>query len=260
MTQDLPSRPLKPKDRQDGIAGAIARQGQMTVEDLAAGFGVSAETIRRDLAQLAEEGRVQKVHGGARRLRLLGEASFAERLTENAPAKQAIGAKLLREIEPGDTIFIDTGSTTLTAAEALAGLDRLTVITNSVRVAQVMAASPAGHAVYLLGGRYSEANGQSVGPLVLDQIAAFQADHAVLTVTALDPEAGLSDADFDESCVARAMIAHARQVIVLADRSKIGRQAAFRVARWDQVDLVLSDSEPDARLAAALATAGTAWR
>lgn len=251
---------MKPKARQAGIADVIGQEGQMSVEALADRFGVSAETIRRDLAQLAEGGLVQKVHGGAKRLRLLSEGSFQERMTENAAAKRIIAEKLVQLVEPGDTLFIDTGSTTLIAAEALAGVGGLTVITNSLRIAQVLGAAPAGNRVFLLGGSFNAANDQTVGPVALAQIAAFQADRALLTVAGFDADAGATDADFDESQLARAMIENAEQLVLLVDGSKFGRKAAFRVCPARRVDLLVTDRDPDPAFQAALRAAEVPWR
>ena len=107
---------MKPHERQPQIEAIIRREGEVSVEMLAERFDVSSETIRRDLGSLAELGRVQKVHGGARRARLIHEPSHDQRETTARDAKAAIGRRLAEAVEPGETLFIDTGSTTLAAA------------------------------------------------------------------------------------------------------------------------------------------------
>jgi DeoR family glycerol-3-phosphate regulon repressor len=248
---------MKPGVRQARIAAIIGQRGQMSVEELAELFTVSPETVRRDLNGLAEQGAVQKVHGGAKAPRPRPEASFHERMGENAAGKRAIAEKLAREVEPGDTLFIDTGSTTLICAEVLAGIDGLTVITNSLGIAEVMGQRAA---VYLAGGRYGADNRQTLGPTALAQIDSYQADTAVLTVGALDAEAGAMDYEAGEAEVARAMAANARRVIVVADASKFGRRAPFRVCRLAQIDMLVADAAPEAALAAALDAAGVTVR
>ncbi|MFC7703550.1 DeoR/GlpR family DNA-binding transcription regulator [Plastorhodobacter daqingensis] len=247
---------MKPGERRDQIARAIRESGQLTVEDLAGRFSVSAETIRRDLSTLAESGAVQKVHGGARRLRLHHEGSFEERLATNAPAKQEIAAKIAAIVRPGDTLFIDTGSTTLACAEQLVAVPRLTVITNSLAIARLMGAGHSDIRVFLLGGTFSHGNAQTVGPLVLRQIAGFQADYALLTVSAVTAEVGAMDSSLDEAEVARSMMENARQVVVLADSDKLGKTAGFRVCRLAEIDMLVSDRPPPPPLARALAEAG----
>jgi DeoR family glycerol-3-phosphate regulon repressor len=243
---------MKPKQRQSRILDVVARDGEATVDALAVEFDVSAETIRRDLAQLATSGALQKVHGGARRLRLHAEGSFQERMSEDAAAKQVIAQKLATIVEPGDTLFIDTGTTTLFCAEALAEVARLTVITNSVRVAQVLSRGAGRARVYLLGGEYTVDNAQTTGAIALDQIDRFQADHAVLAVAALDPVAGAANADFDEAQIARRMLANAANIIVVAQSAKLGRKAAYRICRLEEIDMLVCDTLPGDAYRAAL--------
>lgn len=244
---------MTPDERRSQIAELVMDRGRQSVERLAERFAVSPETIRRDLARLSEEGRVRKVHGGAQKAPLHTEGTFSERMAEDAPAKAAIAARLREVVRPGETLFIDTGSTTLAAARALAAVPGLTVVTNSHAVAAAFGASA--H-VFLLGGVYRADNRQTVGPLAIEQISRFQADRAILTVAALDAKAGAMDADFDEAHVARAMIANARTTVVLAAAAKFGRRAAFAVCRPQDIDLVVTDRPPPAELAMVLHGAG----
>jgi DeoR/GlpR family transcriptional regulator of sugar metabolism len=249
---------LKPRDRQSRILDVVARDGETTVDALALSFNVSAETIRRDLTVLAETGALQKVHGGARRLRLYAEGSFQERMADHAQAKAIIAEKLAGVIEPGETLFMDTGSTTLIAAEALVRVPRLTVITNSLRIAQVMGRGE-GTRVFLLGGRLAPDNAETVGAMALDHIARFQADLAVVSPAALDAQ-GPMNADPDEAEVSRAMIAASARTILLAHAAKIGRKAAFRICRMDEVGMLVTDEQTGDAFAAALAAAGVEIR
>ena len=236
----------------------VAETGEVTVDALALRFDVSAETIRRDLAQLAETGALQKVHGGARRLCLHAEGSYGERMTQDAGAKAGIAQKLTRLVAPGVTLFIDTGTTTLTCAEALTAVDGLTVITDSLHVAQALGRSR--NRVFLLGGEFSADSAETVGPLVIEQIGRFQADHAVLTVSALDTVAGATDSDFGEAQVSRAMMDNARNTVMVAGGTKLGRKAAFRVCRLDEIDVLVCDETPPDAFIAALDAAQVDWR
>jgi DeoR family glycerol-3-phosphate regulon repressor len=247
---------MKPHERQLQIAEVIRQEGEVSVEALALRFEVSAETIRRDLTLLVESGRVQKVHGGARRPRLVVEASFSERLESETTAKTRIGRRLAEAVEPGETLFIDTGSTTLAAAEFLAAIPRLTVITNSCRLAERMARAGSDASIYLLGGRYHADNAETTGPGAIEQVRAFQADRAVITVAAVLPEIGVMDASFEEAQVARAMIANARSLTVLADHTKFGRRAAFSVCQCREIDQLISDQQLDRENREALTSLG----
>lgn len=236
---------MKPHERQSQIEAMIRREGEVSVEALAQRFDVSPETVRRDLGQLAERGRVQKVHGGARRPRLIQEPSHTQRETTATEAKAAIGRRLASALEAGETVFVDTGSTTLAAAESLAGVPNLTIITNSCRLAERIALAGTGATIHLLGGRYGADNAQTTGATVVEQLQAFRADRAILTVAALDPELGAMDASLDEAQIARAMMRNARTLTVLADASKFGRQAAYAVCSTEEIDLIISDNNLD---------------
>lgn len=222
----------------------IRREGEVTVEMLARSFEVSTETIRRDLTELVDSGRAQKIHGGARRPRIMvDEGSFGERQAKESSAKHRIGRRLSDAIGLGETIFIDTGSTTLAAAEFLAAIPGLTVVTNSTRFAARLANSGSDAAIFLLGGRYMGDNAETVGPQTAAQIRDYQADRAVISVAAISPNVGGWDADFEEAQVARAMIENAQHLIVLADSSKFGRRAAHKVCDAEKIDLLITDSQ-----------------
>lgn len=247
---------MRAKERQEWIAGLIAREGHASVEHLAHELSVSSETIRRDLGLLDGKGVVKKVHGGAMRLELHREGSFAERTGENAEAKRIIARKLLGLIEDGATLLIDTGSTTLACAEALASLRKLTVITNSARIASVFGAQAGRHSVFLLGGQFASDNAETLGPMTISQVQEFQADYALISPAAIDSKAGMTDADHSEASVARAMIGQAERLVVIADRSKYERRAAHLVSRLEAIDVLVCDEPPDEPLLQRLLACG----
>lgn len=245
---------VRPGVRQAEICDLVARHGEMSVEKLALKFGTSQETIRRDLSILADVGRVQKVHGGARRVLRRDEGAFEERMGRNALAKRLIAEKVAKLIAPRQTIFMDTGSTTLICAEALARVKDLTVITNSVRVAATFTAGAGGAEVYLLGGRYRSDNSQTVGPTAICEIEQYRTDHAIITIGALDTS-GAHDYSSDEAQVARAMIAAASEIMVVADHTKFGQSATFSVCDLKRIDRLVVDRLPDGALGESLSLA-----
>lgn len=248
---------MKPRQRQARILEAVAQQGETTVEALAAAFDVSAETIRRDLAQLARAGSLQKVHGGARRPPVLAEGPFADRMAEAAAAKAAIAARVAGLVQPGRTIFVDAGTTTLACAVALADTPGLTVITNSTRVARSLGRGSGRARVFLLGGAFAPDGEATLGARTVAEAAAFAADLALIGPAAVDAS-GATDADADEAELARMMVRNARAVIVAAHGAKIGRHAAFRICRLDEVAHLVTDEPPGDTFHAALTAAGVA--
>jgi DeoR/GlpR family transcriptional regulator of sugar metabolism len=247
-------KPMRPSIRQAAIHEFVEKRGRTTVEELADKFGASLETVRRDLNMLAGQGRVRKVHGGALRQSDGGEGAFEDRMAKNAQAKREVAEKLARMIQPGETVMIDTGSTTLLCAEALTRLRDLTVVTNSLRIAHVIASAENGSKVILLGGTYRVGNDQSFGPRACTEVAEYRPDHVVLTISALDAE-GAYDADYEEAHLARAMVGLAGSLSLVLDHSKLNRTAAYRVCDLTQVQHVFLNQEPDPELFAALRAA-----
>ena len=241
--------------RREEISALVAAQGEVSVEEIATLFGASHETIRRDLAALEDAGALLKIHGGAKRIPRLLEGSFSERMGENRAGKQAIGKKLAAWLAPDQLIFMDTGSTTLIAAEALVQVSGLQLVTNSLKIAHALASRADGPSVFLLGGCLEPDNLETVGPVAVEDAGRYNAHLAVITVGALNAD-GASDYSFDEAQVARAMISRADRTVILADSSKFDRRAAFRVCSTEEIDIMVSDKAPDAALASALDAAG----
>ena len=253
----MPNRkvPMRPKLRKTAIMEFVERRGRASVDELADRFSTSPETVRRDLNALADDGRVRKVHGGAVKISLQQEGPFDERLAQNKLAKQLVAEKLVRIIAAGQSLMIDTGSTTLIAAEALARLRCLTVITNSTRIAHAVTGQPNEATVILLGGTYRHDNGQTVGPSACAEIQRYHTDHAILSVGTLNAR-GAFDYCHDEAEVARAMIRVAGMVTVVADSSKLNRSSPFQVCELDQLDRLILDKSPDGDLRRMLDAAG----
>jgi DeoR family glycerol-3-phosphate regulon repressor len=233
----------------------VRERERVTVDALAELLGTSRETIRRDLTELAERGRVRKIHGGAtiaepRSPEADIEGSFQGRLLENIEAKRAIARRAIQLFEPGDTMFVDTGTTTLLFAEELALASGLTVITNSATIA-ALAARGTSNSTFLIGGEYRADSTENLGPLAIEQIGRFHATHAVLAVGSVET-VGILDFDVREADVARAMIAQARSVTVLADASKFGRGGLIKVAPLSALDRVVTEAEPSDKISAAL--------
>jgi DeoR/GlpR family transcriptional regulator of sugar metabolism len=251
---------MRPTVRRERIEQVVRERERVTVDALAELLGASRETIRRDLTELAERGRVRKIHGGAmvaeqRLINIDVEGSFQARLSENAAAKRAIARRAIELFQPGDTLFIDTGTTTLWFAGELPSTTGLTVITNSSAIAS-LAARGASNSTFLIGGEYRADRTENLGPLAVEQIGHFHAIHAVLAVGSIET-IGILDFDVREADVARAMIAQSRSVTVLADATKFGRGGLIKVAGLDAVARVVTEADPPRDIADALKDAGT---
>jgi len=244
------------KKRQTKIIDTLRKQKRVTVDELARVFNISRETIRRDLTQLANTGKIQKIHGGAILPSAFGEGSFQQRMSDNADAKTRIASKAVQLFDAGETLFIDTGSTTLYFAEKLGEISGLTIVTNSTEIARIITSPKTSTRTFLLGGEYSENNHQTVGTLVATQIKSFRAHHAVLTVGALDIRSGAMDFNIEEAHVARAMIEQSESITILADSSKYNNLASFEVCPLSRIDRLVCDLAPPDAMAEALREAG----
>ncbi len=247
---------MNPVKRRIEIVNIIRKENRVTVDRLAQQLNISRETIRRDLTELSNNGKVHKFHGGASLPIRTGEGSFQQRMSEHVSAKIAIAEAAVQLISPGETLFLDTGSTTLYFAENIAEISNITVVTNSSEIARIISLANNHSRVFLLGGEFNGDNRQTIGTMAIDQIGSFRAHHAFLTIGGLDSRTGIMDFCIDEAQIARAMIKQAESLTILADQSKFGRIASFEVCGLNKVTNLVCDKTPDQSIQTALAKAG----
>lgn len=247
---------MKPEERRERITALVREASRVTVDELAERLSISRETVRRDLALLSEQGVLRKVHGGAVPSQTALESPLGERRAAARSEKMAIGKAAAALFQPGDSLLVDAGSTTAYFAEALGQAGDFTVITNSVLVSSALWSAPNRGEIYLTGGRYFGEGHEVLGPMVVEQIQRLHADHAVLTIGAIDAGGKFMDFNTEEAFVARAMIQSARRTTVLADSSKLNRRALFQVCEAAEVDCLVTDRRPDPALATLLENAG----
>lgn len=241
---------MRPNERRERIVELVRERERVTVEELAQSVGTSQETIRRDLVELSDKGLLVKYHGGASVLPHNDfENAFQTRMHEHADEKRAIAECAAKLFRTTDTVFMDTGTTTLFFANALSKLSRLTVITNSTQIAKVM--GRAEHKTFLIGGEYIAESQQNTGALALEQIRRFHAEHAVITIGALSTDGAL-DYLMEEAEIARAMVAQARTVTVVVDSSKFKRSGLFELFPLTRINRLVTDRLPDDELLHAL--------
>ena len=248
---------MTPETRRDAILIQARNGAKLEVEALAVALAASRETIRRDLAVLDKLGLLRRVHGGAVAASQTlppDEGPFSDRMRQAVAAKRAIARHVAAGLMPGDSVFIDTGSTTLFLAEELARRSGLIIITNSADIAAFCQRGD-GHHVVLIGGEFRGPGRETLGAMALAQIGQLRAARAILTVAAVT-ERGVFDIDPQEAEIARAMAQQVDQVTVLADSSKMGRAGVFQVCPTAAVAHLVTDGLPDS-LRAAITAAGT---
>lgn len=253
------------EERHSRIAELVSAQGRVGVNDLAELFSITQETVRRDLAALEEAGQLRRVHGGAVSVDRLtrSELSLSERASQHLDEKQRIATAALALIPnvPRASILLDSGTTTAALAERLASWspvntgDELLVITNSLPMAATLSTNT--HLLLdIVGGRVRGLTSAVVGARATEQLGALRPDIAFIGTNGLHTDFGLSTPDPVEAATKTAMVRAARQVVVLADASKLGTETLVRFATLEEIDTLVTTAEPSAELAAALAAAG----
>lgn len=240
--------------RHGAILTLLKAQGALSVAALSQALNVSTETIRRDIRVLVEAGAAVRVHGAVGLPDQLGEAPFDRRMRENAGAKRAIARTLAEHIADGDSLMLDTGTTTSFLARELLGHRRLTVVTNSSDIARTLA-TVNGNRVFMAGGELRGDSGASLGASALDFIRPFAVQHAIISAGAVDAS-GIMDFDLTEAEFARAVLGCGERRVVVTDASKFGRRGFIRVAGFDLLDEIVTDAPPPADVLSALASAG----
>jgi len=243
---------MLPAQRREAILARVRTQGAASAEELSRSLGVSVETIRRDLRGLRDQGLLNRVHGGAMASRRTSEGSFAARSTLNLARKQAIAAFAAFLVGAEETIVIDTGTTPLELARALPASFHGRVLTNSVPVAAVLC-DRNDIELLLCGGQIRPGDGACSGTHAAAFFADFYADKAFLGAGGVHPEAGLTDYYPAEAAVRRTITAHSAATYVLADSSKLGVIAVYRVCTLDQLTAVITDDQETPGTSAGLA-------
>jgi len=237
---------MKRAARLTAVLDLLAEQGEVSVEDLVDRFGASAATMRRDLDSLAERRLLTRTHGGAVALSLAYELPIRYRSHHGTGAKEQIAAAAASLVEPGQVVGLSGGTTTNAIATALAARDDfgdlgLTVVTNAVNIAAQLAMRPE-FKVVVTGGVIQSRTFELVGPFVEQLLTGIHLDIAFIGVNGLSAVAGGTTHDEGEAAVNRMMAERATRAIIVADSSKVGRDAFAHVGSADLFGLVITDA------------------
>ncbi len=244
------------RQRKQLILQALQRDGQVLARPLSEALGVSEDTIRRDLRELAREGALQRVHGGALPASP-AVVDLAKREQLSPEAKQQLGQAAARMVEPGQVVFVDGGTTTLQMVRALPADLRATVVTHSPVIAAELVRHPTLELV-LVGGRVFKHSGVAVGTAAVQAIREIRADTYFMGVTGLHVERGLSTGDLEEAHIKRALIESAADTVVLLSADKLGVASPYVIAPVHAVSTVLLHGEAPTATLAALRKQGVA--
>lgn len=244
------------RQRKELLLKILRQDGQIVAKTLSEKLGLSEDTIRRDLRELAKEGLLERVHGGALPASP-AMGNFAERQQISTDSKPAIGRAAAAMVKPGQVIFIDGGTTALQVARHLPRDLRAVVVTHSPTIAVELAEHPTVE-VIMIGGRLFKHSIVSVGAATLEAIAQVRADIFFMGVCSLHPEAGITTGDYEDACVKRAISAASLRTVVLASPEKLGTASPFQIAPLAQVSGIIASEGADEALLAPYRAMGIA--
>ena len=228
------------EERRRHILSLVRRDGRVLVNAIAARFDVSPVTARNDLLALHKRGLVQRVHGGAISVGFAAaDPALGTKAALHIREKTAIAHAAAKLVRPGETVVFDSGSTTMEVAKQLRKITPLTVITNAVNIAEMLAGSAV--SVVLTGGSLRENSFSLVGPLAEETLGQLNADRLFLGVDGIDTARGVTTPKLLEAKVNRAMIAIAREVVVVSDSSKFGRRSLCHIAPLRALHRLITD-------------------
>ena len=245
--------------RHDEIVAVARAEGRVTVEDLAERFGVTPQTIRRDLTELCADGVLSRVHGGAVLASGRSNIGYAARRHMAEDEKAAIARLCADELPDDCSLFINIGTTTEAVARALLHHKNIMAITNNLNVANILAENDSCE-VIVAGGVLRRSDGGLVGEATGDFFQQFKVDYAIIGASAIDEDGTLLDFDYREVRVAQAIIENARTTFLVADQTKFARSAPVRIASISALDGFFTDAPPPARVQTLCANEGIRLR
>ena len=231
--------------RLNEILDVARSDGKVLTEDLAQRFGVTVQTVRRDLGMLSNRGLLTRVYGGAVLASGTRNIGHSDRQELRAGPKEAIAQAAAKRIPNGASIFLDIGTTLEAVAKALHAHKNLLVVTNNLHVANILSTNPEAEVV-LTGGTLRASDGGLVGEGTAEFVRQFKLDFALLGASALDQDGDALDFDFREVRVAQVVLSQARRSFLLADGSKFNRSAPVRIAPISAFDAFVTDVPPPA--------------
>ena len=243
------------EERKQRILAALHQSVAVRVDELGRALRVSTASIRRDLADLERTGLLKRTHGGAISARMaMIEPSLAEKEDQYQAEKAAIARLALSFVQPGDTIFLDSGSTTRQIGLALKHHQGVTIVTNALNIAWELASSDI--ELVVTGGQVRRGILSHVGPLAEQAIAALHVDKLFLAANGVELEKGVTTPSLIEAQTKRSMVERATEVILVADHSKFGRVTFSRICGLDRVHHVITDDGLPESLANAIRSLG----
>ncbi len=245
------------QSRHEKIIELVRRRGFVTIEDLAKRFGVTPQTVRRDINQLSDQAMLRRYHGGAGLPSNVENVAYSNRQVLHTEEKRRIATLAAQHIPDQSSLFINIGTTTEAVAEALTNHRELRVITNNLNVAMALSWKE-DFQVVVVGGLVRSRDRGIVGEATLDFIRQFRVEYAIIGISGIESDGTLLDFDYREVQASKAIIDGSREVFLVADHSKFGRNAMVGLGNITEVSALFTDQPPPPPIQALLDQNGVA--
>jgi DeoR family transcriptional regulator, glycerol-3-phosphate regulon repressor len=246
---------LKLNTRHKEILALAKQQGFLSTEELARDFGVTTQTIRRDINMLCENGLLRRFHGGAGPASSTENVDYSSRQVLNHAAKIGIAQSVVENVPDNSSLFINIGTTTEEVAKALVGRKNLRVITNNLNVAAQLCGNE--NCEVIIAGGVVRRDGGIIGESTIDFIRQFKVDFGIIGISGIDGDGTLLDFDYREVRVAQAIIENSRQAFLVADHTKFSITPMVKLGNLADIDVLFTDATPPQDILDVLAQAKT---
>lgn len=226
-------------NRKEQILNILKEKKSVRILDLSKQLKVSRETVRKDIMEMEEEGLLKKTYGGAVLDEVNAETDYERRRAENEVKKESIAERAYQFIEPGDTIYLDYGTSTYALAKKLVDFEDLTVVTNSIPIVNVLIHSP-GIQLIILGGSVRKNEDSLFGTFGLNNAKEIFVDLGFFGCAGIDIKSGVTNYHMGEIEISKVMVHHSKTVILLADDTKFGKSALYKTSDLDDLDIVIT--------------------
>jgi len=230
--------------RKDEILNILREKKSVRILDLSKQLKVSRETVRKDINEMEHEGLLKKTYGGAVFDEANVETDYERRKSENQEEKELIAERAFQFIEPGDTIYLDYGTSTYALAQKLVDFENLTVVTNSIPIVDLLIRS-SGIQLIILGGNVRKNEDSLFGTFGLNNANEIFVDIGFFGCAGISPNAGLTNYHMGEIEISKRMIHHSSTVILLADETKFGKSALYKTVELEDLDIIITTELKD---------------
>ncbi|ANK62114.1 DeoR/GlpR family DNA-binding transcription regulator [Loigolactobacillus backii] len=240
---------MNPYQRQALILSKVKEYSFAKISQLSSELNVTRETIRKDLYTLESKGLIKTVRGGATTISLDKETKYDQRLQQNSQNKLAVAKKAIQFIQPGNSVFLDYGTTTFAISQEIkqSGLRDLTLITNSLAIAANLIGEPANQ-IILLGGNLRQSESSLSGPLTLQAINDIYADIGFFGCGGINIDIGITNHYLDEVEVSKRVMKHCQKTIAVADSDKFKLTALYKTADFSELNVIITDNKIPAEI------------